>query len=194
MIRSVRGRMLVLDGEGATVEVGGVGLLLRVSPTTARRLPAAGGEVSLQAHLVVREDALELYGFATRAERDLFEAFVSVSGVGPRLALALCGLDAPDALRLALARGDSAKLQAAPGVGRRTAERVVLELRDRVGASSNGSAGAVAAGADAFIAARDGLVGLGFRAEEAEAALTDADPALDAEALLRHGLERLRRT
>jgi Holliday junction DNA helicase RuvA len=192
MIRSVRGRLLSVDGEGATVEVGGVGLLLRVSPTTARRLPAAGGDVSLQAHLVVREDALDLYGFATRAERELFEAFVSVSGVGPRLALALCGLDAPDALRLALARGDAVKLQAAPGVGRRTAERVVLELRDRLGAT-NGSAAAAGAGADGLLAARDGLVGLGFRAEEAEAALADAPPDLDAEALLRHGLERLRR-
>ncbi len=197
MIRSVRGRLASLDGEGATVEVGGVGLLLRVSPTTARGLPPAGAEVALQAHLVVREDALDLYGFATRAERELFEAFVSVSGVGPRLALALCGLDAPDALRLALARGDAAKLQAAPGVGKRTAERVVLELRDRLGAAAANGAGPdgpAANGADAFVTAREGLVGLGFRPEEAEAALADAPETADAESLIRHGLGRLRRT
>jgi len=189
MIRSVRGRLASLDGDGATVEVGGVGLLLRVSPTTARGLPPAGGEVCLQAHLVVREDALDLYGFATRAERELFEAFVSVSGVGPRLALALCGLDGPDALRLALARGDATKLQAAPGVGKRTAERVVLELRDRLGAATNG------AGPDAhvFLAAREALVGLGFRPEEAEAALADGPDGVGEEALIRHGLGRLRR-
>jgi holliday junction DNA helicase RuvA len=198
MIRSVRGRLAALDGEGATLEVGGVGLLLRVSPTTIRTLPPAGAEVALQAHLVVREDALDLYGFATRAERELFESFVSVSGVGPRLALALCGLDAPDALRLALARGDAAKLQAAPGVGKRTAERVVLELRDRLGAAAANGAGPdgppKAGGADAFLAAREGLVGLGFRPEEAEAALADAPEAADAEALIRHGLGRLRRS
>jgi len=196
MIRSVRGRLASLDADGATVEVGGVGLLLRVSPTTARGLPPAGGEVSLQAHLVVREDALDLYGFATRAERELFEAFVSVSGVGPRLALALCGLDGPDALRLALARGDATKLQAAPGVGKRTAERVVLELRDRLGATTNGAgpdAPAGARGADVFLAAREALVGLGFRPEEAEAALADGPDGVGEEALIRHGLGRLRR-
>jgi Holliday junction DNA helicase RuvA len=195
MIRSVRGRLASLDADGATVEVGGVGLLLRVSPTTARGLPPAGEEVRLQAHLVVREDALDLYGFATRAERELFEAFVSVNGVGPRLALALCGLDGPDGLRLALARGDASKLQAAPGVGKRTAERVVLELRDRLGAA-NGAGPEAPSGpgaADVFLAAREALVGLGFRPDEAEGALDDAPEGADAEALIRHGLGRLRR-
>jgi len=193
VIRSVRGRLASLDAEGVTVEVGGVGLALRVSATTARGLPAAGAEVALHAHLIVREDALELYGFATRAERDLFEAFVSVSGVGPRLALALCGLDAPDALRLALARGDATKLQAASGVGRRTAERVVLELRERVGAVNGSASGAAEPGAaGAYLSARDGLLALGFRPDEAEAALADAPEGLDAEALMRHGLGRLR--
>jgi Holliday junction DNA helicase RuvA len=194
VIRSVRGRLVALDDDGAVVEVGGVGLLLRCSPTTLAALPPVGGETTHHANLVVREDALDLYGFATRAERELFEAFVSVSGVGPRLALALCGLDAPDGLRLALARGDAARLQRAPGVGKRTAERVVLELRERIGATNGSSAAAAPTrGADAFIAARDGLVALGFRAEEAEAALADAPEGLDAEALVRHGLARLRR-
>jgi holliday junction DNA helicase RuvA len=193
VIRSVRGRLVSLDEEGATVEVGGVGLLLRVSAVTARALPETGGEARLLAHLVVREDALDLYGFATRAERDLFEAFVSVGGVGPRLALALCGLDSPDALRLALVRGDAAKLQRAPGVGKRTAERVVLELRERLGAANGAVPTAPAGGADAFLGARDALLALGFRSEEAEAALADAPDGLDSEALVRHGLGRLRR-
>lgn len=178
------------------VDVGGVGLLVRVSATTARSLPAVGSEVALATHLAVREDALDLFGFATDAERVLFEAFISVSGVGPRVGLALCGVDDPDALRLALARGDVAKIQRAQGVGKRTAERVVLELREKVGqivAAASGPDGPDTGDADIFMAARDGLVGLGFSAEDAEAALSDAPDGADAEALIRHGLGRLRR-
>lgn len=176
------------------VEVGGVGLLARCSATTSRALPAVGNEVALATHLVVREDVLDLYGFATHSERELFEAFISVSGVGPRMGLALCGVDEPDALRLAVARGDVAKIQLAQGVGKRTAERVVLELRGKMGeiATANGAA-RVLSDADVFISARDGLMGLGFRQEEAEAALADAPAGASAEELLRHGLARLRR-
>lgn len=192
MIRSLRGRLAALDAEGAVVEVGGVGLLVRISPTTARTLPRPGSEVALETHLVVREDALDLYGFSGRAERELFEAFLSVGGVGPRLALALCGLDAPDALRLALLRGDAARLQAAPGVGKRTAERVVLELRDRLAPANGGPPEGRAGPADVYAAAREGLIGLGFRADEIDAALADAPDTADPEDLLRHGLSRLR--
>lgn len=184
-----------MDADTAVVEVGGVGLLLRVSGTTARALPAAGAEVFFTTYLVVREDALELFGFATDAERRLFEAFIGVSGVGPRMGLALCGVDQPDALRLAVARGDVAKIQRAQGVGKRTAERVVLELRDKIGEIA--PAGAVTptsdGTADAFLAARDGLVGLGFSLDEAEAALSDAPSDATAESLIRFGLGRLRR-
>jgi holliday junction DNA helicase RuvA len=195
MIRSVVGRVAVHEPEGPVVEVGGVGLLVRVSATTAAQLPPVGATVALQAHLVVREDALDLYGFATAEERSLFEAFLSVGGVGARLALAICGVASPDDLRLALARGDSARLQAAPGVGKRTAERVVLELHDRLGAlgveAVAGRGGA--AGANLFLQARDGLVALGFGADEADAALADAPADLGAEELVRFGLKALRR-
>jgi Holliday junction DNA helicase RuvA len=194
MIRSVRGRVVALEAEGPVVEVGGVGLLVRVSATTAAALPPVGSEASLLAVLVVREESLDLYGFASAAERALFEAFTAVNGVGPRLALAICGLDHPDELRLALARGDSARLQAASGVGKRTAERVVLELRDRLGSLNGGAPPVVTAGgAEAYLSARDGLVALGFRPDEADAALADAPDGLDAEGLVRHGLGRLRR-
>ena len=184
----------MVEAETVVVEVGGVGLLVRCSVTTSRTLPGVGQEVSLTTYLVVREDALDLYGFATQAERELFEAFISVGGVGPRMALAICGVDDPDVLRLAVARGDVAKIQLASGVGKRTAERVVLELRGRVGelVTADGGAGGLT-DADAFIAARDGLVGLGFRQEEAETALSDAEQGASAEELLRHGLARLRR-
>ena len=195
MIRSVSGRVAAHEPEGPVVEVGGVGLLLRVSATTAAQLPPAGGSVSLLAHLVVREDALDLYGFATAAERSLFEAFLSVSGVGARLALAVCGVAAPDELRMALARGDSARLQAAPGVGKRTAERIVLELRDRLGAlaPADGPGPEADGEADLYLQARDALVALGFRAEEANAALADAPADAGAEELVRFGLKALRR-
>lgn len=194
MIRSVRGRLAGVEADAVVVEVGGVGLLLRCSATTARALPAPGQEVALTTHLVVREDALDLYGFASAAERELFEAFISVSGVGPRMGLAICGVDEPDTLRLAVARGDVAKIQLAQGVGKRTAERVVLELRGKVGeiAATNGDVRTLT-DADVFLAARDGLVGLGFRQEDAEAALSDAPAGASAEDLIRHGLGRLRK-
>lgn len=195
MIRSVSGRVVAHEADGPVVEVGGVGLLLRVSATTAAQIPPTGGSVALLAHLVVREDALDLYGFATPAERSLFEAFLTVSGVGARLALAVCGVATPDELRLALARGDSARLQAAPGVGKRTAERIVLELRDRLGtlAPADGPAPDADGGADLYLQARDALVALGFRAEEADAALADAPADAGAEELVRLGLKALRR-
>jgi Holliday junction DNA helicase RuvA len=194
VIRSVRGQLAAVEADAVVVEVGGVGLLLRCSATTARALPATGQAVALTTHLVVREDALDLYGFATAAERELFEAFIAVSGVGPRMALAICGVDDPDGLRLAVARGDVAKIQLAQGVGKRTAERVVLELRGKVGeiAATDGEVRKLG-DADVFLAARDGLVGLGFRQEDAEAALSDAPSGASAEDLIRHGLGRLRK-
>jgi Holliday junction DNA helicase RuvA len=193
MIRSIRGRVLAHEPDGPVIEVGGVGLLVRVSATTAGALPPAGSEVALATALVVREDALDLYGFATPAERVLFEAFTSVGGVGPRLALAVCGVGTPDELHLAIARGDGARLQTASGVGKRTAERIVLELRDRLGTLGGDAVAANGSPADHHVAARDGLVALGFRPEEADAALTDAPSGLSAEELVRHGLARLRR-
>ncbi len=194
MIRSIRGRVLAHEPDGPVVEVGGVGLLVRVSSTTGATLPAAGAETALSTVLVVREESLDLFGFATPAERALFEAFTSVSGVGPRLALALCSVAEPDDLRLAIARGDSARLQTASGVGKRTAERIVLELRDRLGSLAGAPApGGGAAPADQHLTARDGLVALGFAVDEADAALADAPGGLDAEGLVRHGLARLRR-
>lgn len=194
MIRSVRGRLAEIEADSIVVEVGGVGLLLRISGTTARALPSVGEEVALSAHLVVREDALDLYGFSSVDERRLFEAFVGVNGVGPRMALAICGVDAPDDLRVALARGDAAKIQRAQGVGKRTAERVVLELREKVAALVPADSGPrTITAADTFLSARDGLVGLGFRAEDADEALADAPADASVEDLIRFGLGKLGR-
>jgi Holliday junction DNA helicase RuvA len=197
MIRSVRGTLAAAGPEGALVEVGGIGLLLHVSAQTLAALPPAGSAVRLDAHLVVREDALDLYGFAGTGERELFEACIGVSGVGPRIALAICGLDSPDALRLAIQLGDSRRLQAAPGVGKRTAERLVLELKDRLGHAPPRPAGAARgpAGAPAGpgAEAREALLALGFSGDEIGMALADAPEGAEAPALVRHGLSRLRR-
>lgn len=200
MIRSLKGLLASVGPDAAVVEVAGVGLLVHASVQTLAALPAPGGPVALSTHLVVREDALDLYGFGSDEERELFLAFVGVSGVGPRLALALCGLDRPDALRHAIAVGDAAHLQRAPGVGKRTAERLVVELRDRVGALATvaappGARPATGAGGAAgpLADAREGLIALGFGPDEAAYALRDAPDGLDAAALVRHGLTRLRR-
>ena len=194
MIRTLRGRLAAHEADGVVIEVGGVGLMARVSATTGGRLPSAGEQVSLFTLLVVREDALDLYGFLTIGERELFEAFTSVSKVGPRMALALCGVAAPDDVRLALARGDSQLLQSAPGVGKRTAERVVLELKDKLGEIPSAAIdGAEGSPAGEVLAAKDGLMGLGFSPEEADQALTGAPVEADSAELIRHGLEVLRR-
>lgn len=199
MIRSVRGTLLSAGPEGAVVEVGGVGLLLHVSAQTLGALPAPGDTVRLDAHLAVREDALDLYGFAASGERELFTAFIGVSGVGPRLALALCGLDKPENIRHALATGDAKRLQQASGVGKRTAERLVLELRDKLGAfvtvgtAANGVSPTTRIAAGPQGEAREALYGLGFGPDEAAYALADAPTDADTAALVRYALKRLRR-
>jgi holliday junction DNA helicase RuvA len=191
VIRSVRGTLRGAGPDGALVEVGGVGLLLHVSAQTLSDLPAPGEVVRLDTHLAVREDALDLYGFSRPGERELFEAFIAVSGVGPRLALSLCGLDRPDGLRHAIAVGDAKRLQAASGVGRRTAERLVLELRDRVRALSGVGAPRPAQGPAGE--AHEAMIALGYTPEETAYALADAPVDADAAALVRHALGRLRR-
>lgn len=195
MIRFVRGQLAAMDDEGAVVCMGGVGLHLRVSMTTRGLLPAVGTEVLLQTYLVVREDALDLYGFGDGDERRLFEALIGVNGVGPRVALALCGLGTPAMLAMAIRNGEVARLTKASGVGRRTAERVVLELREKMGSAGMPVPGMPAGtGGGEHGTARDGLLALGFRPDEVDSALASAADGLDAEALVRHGLAALGRT
>ncbi len=190
MIRFVRGQLAAVDADGVVVGMGGVGFHVRVSGTTRTDLPSVGTEVMLSTHLVVREDALDLYGFSDDAERLLFEALIGVGGVGPRMALAICGLGTPDALAIAIGGGDAGYLTRAAGVGRKTAERVILEMRDKVGVTLRAApalAGTPRGGA------REGLVALGFPSDRVDAALAAADGDMDEEALIRHGLAALRR-
>ncbi len=132
MIASVRGRVLSIRLDAAVVEVGGVGLLVQATPATLAGL-RVGGEAELATTLVVREDALTLFGFADADERAVFEIVQTVSGIGPRLALAMLAVHTPDGLRAAVAGQDLAALTRVPGIGRKGAQRIVLELADRLG-------------------------------------------------------------
>lgn len=168
MIALVSGEVAVRRGDHVVVSCGGVGYRLAVSAHTLARVPAVGGSVTLHAHLVVRDDALALYGFAAEEERDLFLMLIGVQGVGPKVALAVLSGGSPRELLGAVAAGDTARLQAVPGVGKRTAERIVVELREKVGAVGADDPILVARGDDPRLLARDGLVGLGFSLQEAD--------------------------
>ncbi len=201
MIASVRGTVTAITLDHAVIEVGGVGLAIRTTPSTLAGL-RRGEQARLSTTLVVREDSLTLFGFASDEAKELFELVQSVSGVGPKIALALIAVLEPDELRRALASGDYATLTRAPGIGRKGAERLVLELRDKVGivTTAGPSSGQVAQ-----VAWRpklsDALVGLGFTVKQADDAIatlaTDADdPAVingDVGLLLRRALGLLGR-
>ncbi|WP_420123678.1 Holliday junction branch migration protein RuvA [Nakamurella sp.] len=208
MISSVRGEVLAIALDHAVIEVGGVGLAVRTTPATLAEL-RRGETARLWTTLVVREDSLTLFGFATAPGKELFELVQSVSGVGPKIALALLAVLDPDELQRALSTGDTAALCRAPGIGKKGAERLVLELKDKVGTAGpstpavNGSGGS--AGPAAPVTAwrpqvTDALLGLGFtvkQADDAVAAVAAQDePAAasgDVAVLLRRSLALLGR-
>jgi Holliday junction DNA helicase RuvA len=178
MIALVAGDVFVRRPDHVVVETAsGVGYRLAVSAETLRHVPAAGESVSLLTHLVVRDDALALYGFATEEERDLFLLLIGVQSVGPKMALAVLSGGSPRELVSALAAGDVKRLTAVPGIGKRTAERIIVELREKVGTAEDVPAGGeitVRRGDDPRSLAREGLVELGFSMEEAERLLSGA--------------------
>jgi holliday junction DNA helicase RuvA len=187
MIASVNGRIAAVSPDGAVVEVGGVGLAVQCTPGTIARLQV-GQQARLSTSLVVREDSLTLYGFADDDERQLFELLQTANGVGPRLAQAVLAIHPPREVRRAVTMGDLKALMQVPGIGKKGAERLVLELRDRLGAptgdtSLDGPAGALPAGAVPITPValwRDqltsALVGLGWSSREAETALSALEP------------------
>jgi Holliday junction DNA helicase RuvA len=176
MIASVRGPVVLRRSNEVVVEAAGVGYRLAVSAETLREVPAAGEEVELHSHLVLRDDGIQLYGFATENERELFLMLIGVQGVGPKVALAVLSGGSSRDLLSAIAAGDSARFQTVPGIGKRTAERIIVELREKV-------AGAVAeeiivrktSSDDPRSVAREGLLGLGFGPQEADELLDGAD-------------------
>jgi Holliday junction DNA helicase RuvA len=175
VIALLRGEVAARDGD-VVVLCGGVGYRLGVSTQTLAAVPAVGREVTLHTQLIVRDDSLQLYGFASEVERELFGLLLGVQSVGPKVALAVLGGGSVDELYSAIALGDAARFQAVPGIGKRTAERIIVELREKVGEAMGASIVVRRGGEDSpRQIAREGLLELGFNAVEAETALAEAD-------------------
>jgi len=175
MIAFVSGQVAVRrPGEVIVDTAGGVGYRLAVSVETLGAVPGAGRDVSLHAHLILRDDGMHLYGFATEAERDLFLMLIAVQNVGPKVALAVLSGGAPRELLAAIASGDSARFQAVPGIGKRTAERIIVELKEKVAGAVSDEIVISRASDDPRSVAREGLVGLGFEPTEADELLDSA--------------------
>ena len=210
MISHLDGLVAAIAPEGAVIEVGGVGLLVQATPGTLATL-RSGERARVATSLVVREDALTLYGFATDDERDVFELLQTASGIGPRLALAMLASFSPDGLRQAIAAEDVTALTRVPGIGRKGAQRIVLELAGRLGSpgapvAPPGTAGPGSAAARAASwrdQVRTGLVNLGWQARDAEQAIAAVEAELagpgdgtevDVSTALRAALRKLSRT
>jgi Holliday junction DNA helicase RuvA len=214
MISHLAGTVAAISPEGAVIEVGGVGLLVQCTPGTLATL-RTGERARVATSLVVREDALTLFGFTTDDERDVFELLQTASGVGPRLALAMLAVFTPDALRHAVATEDVTGLTRVPGIGRKGAQRIVLELAGRLGAPGTGGAAAAGGAVPSRLGGpapwreqvRAGLVNLGWQARDADQAIAAVeadladDPAAapasaeaDAATMLRAALRKLSRT
>lgn len=196
MIASVRGRLTMVDGERAVVEVGGLGLEVLASGRTLGGLSAhLGEEVSLYTYLHVREDVLQLYGFRDPGERVFFLWLTGVSGVGPKVALAVLSGYPVAELELAVARDDHKKFESIPGIGKKLAQRLVVELKDKVGqlppvgAADGGGTGGQAP-TDSFLAARSALQNLGLTLREAEESLRGAPEGASLEDLVKYALTR----
>ena len=182
MIARLRGKPAANTPEGLILDVNGVGYLVHATPSVLRQ----GEDVTVETYLHVREDALQLYGFATADERDLFVHLLSVNGIGPKVALAIVSNSSPADLRRAIALEDTKRFEAIPGIGKKTAQRVVLELREKLGTPDVVPAG----GGAVALSARDALVELGYSLVDAEAALRGVDPDLAVEEQIRLALRR----
>jgi len=200
MIGSLRGTLLDRTGTDVTVEVGGMGYRMSTTPATSGALGVEGSEVFVWVHHHIREDAQTLYGFAGREERDVFETLIGTHGVGPALGLAILSTHSPRALRLALATDDVSALCLVPGVGRKTAQRLLVELKSRLGGSgdvdlraldADGASPSAATGPSAHADVRDALVGLGYGNEEIAGVVGQLPLDGDASDLLRQALQKL---
>jgi Holliday junction DNA helicase RuvA len=176
VIASVRGEVLSRLPSDVVIEAAGVGYRLSVSSETLTDVPRVGERATLHTHLVLRDDGMHLYGFSTESERELFLMLIGVQGVGPKVALAVLSGGAPRELLNAIASGDTARFQAVPGIGKRTAERIIVELREKVaGKATDDIVVRRTASDDPRTLAREGLLGLGFSTQEADKLLDSAD-------------------
>ncbi len=195
MIYNLRGTLTYCDQNFAVVECGGVGFKCFTTLTTLREIGKVGNEVNLYTHLSVREDAMDLFGFASKEELESFRLLISVSGIGPKAAVAILSEMTPDRLAVCIASGDAKMLTKAQGVGKKTAERVVLELKDKMGAigSSDVAAAAAAGSAEGTDSAEavQALVALGYTQSDAAVVIGRLDPSLSVDEMIRIGLKEL---
>ncbi len=184
MISRLRGTVVARTAAGIVLDVNGVGYLVAATP---RISTPVGGEATIEIHLHVREDALQLYGFASTEERELFELLLGVSGIGPKVALAIVSGSTPAELKRAIVRDDTARFEAIPGIGRKIAQRVVMELKEKLGPLVESAPGESVGTA---LLARDALVELGWSMVDAERALATVDEALPVEEQVRAALRQ----
>ena len=199
MIASVSGTVQARRPDHVVIDCQGVGYRMSVSSKTLEQVPAAGQQGVLLTHLILKDDGINLYGFATEAERELFLRLISVSGIGPKMALTALSGSSVGELRKAIAAGDAKRFQVVPGIGRKTAERVIVELRDALAEELEGESRAAPDAVDSPRAlARDGLVGLGYDMAEAESMLAatagDSDEDAGPEALIQAALREAVKT
>lgn len=197
MIYNLRGTLTVSDVNYIVVECSGVGFKCFTTLNTVKDLGRVGDEVNVYTHLSVREDAMDLYGFATVAELDAFKLLITVSGVGPKAAAAVLSELSPDKLALCIASGDAKSITRAQGVGKKTAERIVLELKDKMGAIASDSVSRSVMNASSAVADNDtaeavaALVALGYSQSDASMAVGAMDKSLSVDEMIRQGLKQL---
>ncbi len=191
MINRLRGTLVEKDPEGVVLEVGGVGYRASASLTTLRALPSLGEECVIHTRMVVREDAMLLFGFATKEERAAFDSLTAVSKVGPKLALAVLSSMSPPEIAEAVARGDVLKFAAVPGLGRKSAERLVLELKGKDIAVFTPEPAVAGDGGGPYLEAREALTSLGYSLEEAEQSLKSIPPQDTVEKYIKEALRRI---
>jgi Holliday junction DNA helicase RuvA len=192
MIAMLSGELALRRATHVVIDCGGVGYQLTVSAETLSHVPAVGERVALHTQLVVRDDALQLYGFATEEERELFQMLLSVQSVGPKVAIAVLSGGPPAELVAALAAGDTARFQSVPGIGKRTAERIIVELREKVTGALAEQPIRITRRDDPRSLAREGLVELGYSLQEADQ-LLDGATGERVEDLIAHALRISRR-
>lgn len=196
MIYNLKGKLTVCDVNFIVVECGGVGFKCFTTLNTVKQIGKVGSEVNVFTHLSVREDAMDLYAFATPAELDSFKLLITVSGIGPKAAVSILSELTPDRLALCIASGDAKSITAAQGVGKKTAERVVLELKDKmngivsesVSSSVNNASSVESSSASEAVAA---LVALGYSQSDAAVVVGSLDNSMSVDEMIRHGLKQL---
>lgn len=197
MIYNVKGTLTYTDVNFAVVECGGVGFKCYVSMTTLKSLTSVGTQVNLFTYLSVKEDAMDLFGFYTRDELDAFKLLITVNGIGPKAAMAILSVLSPDKLSIAISSGDSKAIQSAQGVGKKTAERVILELKDKmagIGGESTAQAVSNISGISSSGNASEAvevLVSLGFNQSDAAQVVGAMDKSLSVDEMIRKGLKQL---